>query len=73
MRTGAIGESIAAMRLFKRRRQLTSAGMGLAGAMSVASQMALLCPPSFDEWVRQELVAGMKVDDRRNGHAGRPR
>jgi hypothetical protein len=47
--------------------------MGLAGAMSIASQMALLCPPSFDEWVRQELVAGMKVDDRRNGHAGRPR
>ncbi|HEV7771526.1 MAG TPA: hypothetical protein VGO66_12825 [Solirubrobacterales bacterium] len=62
------------MRLFKRRRpRLSSAGMGLAGAMSIASQMALLCPPSFDEWVRQELVAGMKVDDRRNGHAGRPR
>lgn len=73
MRTDAIAESIAAMRLFKRRRRLSSAGMGLAGAMSVASQMALLCPPSFDEWVRQELVAGMKVDDRRNGHADRPR
>lgn len=38
--------------------------MELAGALSIASQMALLCPPGFDEWVRQELVG----DDARNGH-----
>jgi len=31
--------------------------MEIAGAMSVASQMALMCPPGFDEWVRRELVA----------------
>lgn len=30
--------------------------MEIAGAMSVASQMALMCPPGFDEWVRRELV-----------------
>jgi hypothetical protein len=38
--------------------------MELAGALSVASQMALLCPPGFDEWVRQEL-GGNAVS---NGH-----
>ncbi len=75
MRTDVIGESIAAMRLFNRRRRprLSSAGMEVAGAMSIASQMALLCPPSFDEWVRHELVGDTKVDHRQNGHAGRPR
>ncbi len=31
-------------------------GMELAGAVSVASQMALLCPPGFDEIVRRELA-----------------
>jgi hypothetical protein len=29
--------------------------MEIAAALSVASQMALLCPPGFDEWVRREL------------------
>lgn len=43
-------------RLKKHRPRLSSAGMELAGAMSVASQMALMCPPGFDEWVRRELV-----------------
>ena len=40
----------------KKRQRLSSAGMEIAGAMSVASQMALMCPPGFDEWVRRELV-----------------
>lgn len=51
--------TIGAMRLRrskKRRRRLSSAGMEIAGAMSVASQMALMCPPGFDEWVRRELI-----------------
>ena len=51
--------TIGAMRLpqLKRHRpRLSSASMEIAGAMSVASQMALMCPPGFDEWVRRELV-----------------
>lgn len=32
--------------------------MEVAGALSIASQMALLCPPGFDEWVRRELGGG---------------
>jgi hypothetical protein len=58
----------------RRRHRYRGAGMELAGALSVASQMALLCPPGFDEWVRQELVG----DGARNargavGAAGRHR
>jgi hypothetical protein len=40
----------------RKRHRYRGAGMELAGALSIASQMALLCPPGFDEWVRQELV-----------------
>lgn len=40
----------------KKHPRLSATGMELAGAMSVASQMALLCPPGFDEWVRQEMT-----------------
>lgn len=46
---------------FERRKnrsaRLGSTGMELMGALSVASQMALLCPPGFDELVRRELAA----------------
>ena len=48
----------------KRRHRYRGAGMELAGALSIASQMALLCPPGFDEWVRHELVG----DSARKGH-----
>jgi hypothetical protein len=40
----------------RRSRRVGSMGMELAGALSVASQMALLCPPGFDEVVRRELA-----------------
>jgi hypothetical protein len=40
----------------KRRPVLRTAGSDLAQAVCIASQMALLCPPGFDEWVRHELV-----------------
>jgi len=40
--------------------------MELAGALSIASQMALLCPPGFDELVRREL-AGDAGRDRNSG------
>jgi hypothetical protein len=39
----------------RRRKRYGGAGMELVGALSIASQMALLCPPGFDEWVRHEL------------------
>jgi hypothetical protein len=45
--------------------------MEIAGAMSVASQMALLCPPGFDEWVRRELAGdaeAARLDARQAGH-----
>lgn len=56
----------------RRRHRYRSAGMELAGALSVASQMALLCPPGFDEWVRQELGdEGMRNGREPGGVAGR--
>jgi hypothetical protein len=59
MRTRARWQTIVAMKLLhsrKRRPAYRAAGIELAGALSIASQMALLCPPGFDEWVRHELV-----------------
>lgn len=47
------------MRLFgsqTKRPRLGGTGMELAGALSIASQMALLAPPGFDELVRRELT-----------------
>lgn len=52
-----------------RRHRYRGAGMELAGALSIASQMALLCPPGFDEWVRQELT-GDRPAGRGNGQRG---
>jgi hypothetical protein len=40
----------------KKRAAFSTAGMELAGALSIASQMALFCPPGFDELVRRELM-----------------
>lgn len=47
-----------------RRPRLGYTGMELAGALSVASQMALLCPPGFDELVRRELAGDTAPADR---------
>lgn len=58
MRTHALDETIGCMKISRSKRsrhRYRGAGMELAGALSIASQMALLCPPGFDEWVRQEL------------------
>lgn len=60
------------LRKTTRRPRLGSTGMELAGALSVASQMALLCPPGFDELVRREL-AGDALADREAQRSGRPR
>ncbi len=45
--------------------------MELAGALSIASQMALLCPPGFDELVRRELT-GDAVQARNDGQPQAP-
>jgi hypothetical protein len=47
------------MRIFRRKteRRMGSAGMEMAGALMVASQVAYLSPPGFDEWVRLQMVA----------------
>jgi len=57
----------------KARRRGYSMGMELAGALSVASQMALLCPPGFDEVVRRELAAedGRASDPGQRARRGR--
>lgn len=39
--------------------------MELAGALSIASQMALLYPPGFDQWAYRELSGGVLRSDRR--------
>ncbi len=47
------------MRTFRRkteRRRLSGAGMEMAGALMVASQVAYLSPPGFDEWVRLQMI-----------------
>ncbi len=54
----AFGETIGRMKIMRRkkkRHRYRSAGIELVGALSIASQMALLCPPGVDAWVRQEL------------------
>lgn len=49
------------MKIFPRkteRRSLSSAGTEMAGALMVASQVAYLSPPGFDEWVRLQAAGG---------------
>jgi len=58
MRNPAFGETIGHMKISRRktkRHRYRSAGIELVGALSIASQMALLWPPGVDAWVRQEL------------------
>lgn len=47
------------MRIFRRkteRRRSSGTGMEMAGALMVASQVAYLSPPGFDEWVRLQMI-----------------
>jgi hypothetical protein len=55
------------------RPRLGNTGMELAGALSVASQMALLCPPGFDELVRRELAADSALAEREAQRSSRSR
>jgi hypothetical protein len=71
MRKGADGETIAAMKWIRSNKPRPRGGataMELMGALSVASQMALLYPPGCDEWIRREMAgdrAGLVRPDRR--------
>lgn len=62
MRAGAGSATIGVMRIprlshrNRGRSPYGIVGSELAGALAAASQMALLCPPGFDEWVRRELA-----------------
>jgi hypothetical protein len=60
MRTGAFWTSIASMRRLLKKKDTAygTPSMELAGALSIASQMALHCPPGFDGWVAKELAGG---------------
>jgi len=59
-------------RAAKRRAAYRTGGMEIAGALSIASQMAMLCPPGFDDWVRREL-AGPTQTERQEARPSRPR
>ncbi len=61
------------LRKTTRRPRLANSGMELAGALSVASQMALLCPPGFDELVRRELAGDSALAEREAQRSSRPR
>jgi hypothetical protein len=64
MRAGAAWGTIGVMKIPRRNPRRTSYGVfgsELAGAFAVAAQMALLCPPGFDEWVRRELAGDGRV------------
>jgi hypothetical protein len=61
------------LRKTTRRPRLGNSGMELAGALSVASQMALLCPPGFDELVRRELAGDSALAEREADQSSRPR
>jgi hypothetical protein len=73
MRRRARWQTIGAMKLLrwrKRRPPFRAAGIEIAGALSIASQMAMLCPPGFDEWVRRELVGDAATARREARQAG---
>ena len=59
MRARAVSRNIGCMEImrFKKRKRSRSrrAGVELAQTMSVASQMALLCPSGMDVWMQREL------------------
>jgi hypothetical protein len=41
----------------------------MAGALMVASQVAYLSPPGFDEWVRLQMVGDSDADAVRREHS----
>lgn len=50
-------------------RRSQRAGAELAQTMSVASQMALLCPSGMDVWMQRELAGCFELG--KHGRAGR--
>jgi hypothetical protein len=47
-----------------RRRRGQRAAMDVAQTLSVAAQMALLCPSGIDVWMQRELASSLRHDDR---------
>lgn len=45
----------------KSGRRAKRAGAEIAQTLSIASQMALLCPSGMDAWMRHELAAGVEL------------
>jgi len=61
MRTALRRGKIGAMKRLQRNKKpsrLRASGMELAGALSIASQMAMVYPPGFDQWAYRELSGG---------------
>lgn len=69
MRARAVSRNIGCMKIMRfektKRRRSRRAGMELAQTMSVASQMALLCPSGMDVWMQRELGGCCDLRQRR--------
>jgi hypothetical protein len=50
-----------ALRNRTNRRRFRRAGVEAAQTLSVASQMALLCPSGMDVWMQRELAGGFEL------------
>jgi len=65
MRANATWLKIRGMRIAFRSkangRRAKRAGAEMAQTLSVASQMALLCPSGMDVWMQRELTAGLEL------------
>lgn len=65
MRTVAWSPSIESMRITltkKNGRRARRAGLEAAQTLSVAAQMALLCPSGMDVWMQRELTGCTDLD-----------
>ncbi len=49
----------------KNGRRTKRAGVEMAQTLSVASQMALLCPSGMDVWAQRELAGSFELPQRR--------
>jgi hypothetical protein len=70
MRSSASGSSIGGMKTVIKKRfssRRRSAAFGLTETMSVASQMALLCPSGMDVWAQKQLAGAGPVRQSQGG------
>jgi uncharacterized protein YhbP (UPF0306 family) len=52
-----------------KHQRLSSTGVEMAGALIVASQVAYLSPPGFDEWVRLQTIGDAEAARRESSRS----